>query len=582
MYELLGIEPVKGRRWILDVDYLSKRGPALGMDYDARGFGLFDIPGIYSTEVRSWVISDKGEDILGGDRDFDPRKNVRGRFLARHRQELGETFTFLGQVSYLSDRNFLEQFFKREFDEDLNQETYLYLKQQQDEWAWSILAQPNIRSWVNETAWLPRADGYLLGASFWDQFTYYTHASAGYAQFHRSSDIPSTYQFTPIPNEFDRFRPLPPSTDVPHQGDLDLGRFDWRNRLEMPLDLGPINLVPYGIVQLTHYTETLADEDGDTRIYGGFGALASLPFTRIYEDVNSQLFNLNGIAHKIVFDADYRYVQSNVDFRELPELDRINDDATDQAIRDLRQFRLETTQVTNPTSAQLQERFLATSPIYDPQLYALRAGVETSPEVLDDLQVLRFGMRQRWQTKRGFPGRQHIIDWMTLDVEASFFPQEDRDNFGHAFGLLNYDYTWHVGDRTTLVSSGWIDPFDDGARVFNVGMFLDRPDRLMLYLGYRMIDPIGSDTLIASTSYLFSPKWSATFTSSYDFSISGNLGTSLLLTRIGSDLQVSIGFNYNALTDNFGFAFSIVPTLAPQLSPANTPFAAGGPGLFGN
>ena len=54
-----------------------------------------------------------------------------------------------------------------------------------------------------------------------------------------------------------------------------------------------------------------------------------------------------------------------------------------------------------------------------------------------------------------------------------------------------------------------------------------------------------------------------------------------MFTRIGSDLQVSFGFNYNALTDNFGFAFAIVPTLAPQLSTINSPFAqSSGSGPF--
>ena len=34
--------------------------------------------------------------------------------------------------------------------------------------------------------------------------------------------------------------------------------------------------------------------------------------------------------------------------------------------------------------------------------------------------VFRLAARQRWQTKRGIPGRERIVDWITLDVDARF------------------------------------------------------------------------------------------------------------------------------------------------------------------
>ncbi len=79
-------------------------------------------------------------------------------------------------------------------------------------------------------------------------------------------------------------------------------------------------------------------------------------------------------------------------------------------------------------------------------------------DTLDSIEELQFDVRQRWQTKRGFPGEQHIVDWMTLDVSGAFFPEENRDNFGKPFGLLQYDYVWNVGDLTALTSSGFFRP----------------------------------------------------------------------------------------------------------------------------
>jgi hypothetical protein len=56
----------------------------------------------------------------------------------------------------------------------------------------------------------------------------------------------------------------------------------------------------------------------------------------------------------------------------------------------------------------------------------------------------------------------------------------------------------------------------------------------------------------------------------YDFGTSQALSNSLVLTRMGSDLQVSIGITYNALQNNFGATFMIIPNLVP----ANRRFGA--------
>lgn len=554
LFYLLGIDAPPGSRWRLETDYLSERGPALGTQFETAGFDLFDLPGRYQTLARGYVISDSGRDRLGPFRDGDPPRELRGRFLFRHRQEIAPDLTFLGQFNYISDRNFLEQFYKREFEEEFVQETFAYLKKQEDFWAVSILAQPNIRGWVTSTEWLPRVDGHVVGLSLFDRLTYFARASGGYANLEPSGDITPAYLATPFPLEFQRTRPLPPASDLPHHSDIDLARLDLWQELDLPLDAGPVRIVPYGILDLTHWTDTLTS-DPATRVYGGGGMRASIPFTRIYPEVCNDLLNVNGIAHKITLHGDYRYVQSNQNFRELPLLDRIDDDATDQARRDLRLHRLLTAV---PGSSEFN---LATSPLYDPQLYALRRGLESSVENLDDLQVLRLGVRQRWQTKRGPFAHEHIIDWITLDLRGTWFPDADRDNFGHPFAFLDYDFTWHIGDRTTLLSAGWVDPYADGPRVWNIGMFVERPERLNFYLGYRHIDPVGSQAVILSNSLLLSPKYAMSFRTTYDFGRSESLGNALIFTRIGTDIQVSFGITYDALRSSLGFTFEILPAL---------------------
>ena len=56
---------------------------------------------------------------------------------------------------------------------------------------------------------------------------------------------------------------------------------------------------------------------------------------------------------------------------------------------------------------------------------------------------------------------------------------------------------------------------------------------------------------------------SLTASSTYDFGTHQSLANSLVLTRMGSDLQVSLGLTYNAIVNTFGVTFEIVPNLLP-------------------
>jgi hypothetical protein len=530
LYDLLGIDPTPGTRWRGDVDYLTARGPALGTQYDYGGNDRFGTPGRYNGMVKAWGIYDDGTDILGGGRGPNDNHPLwRGRFFWRDNWNFLDDYTLQFQISALSDPNFLEQYYKNEFDNDINSETFVYFKQQRDNWAWTILAEPRIRYWETETNWLPRADGYLLGQSFFDLLTYNVHGSAAYARLQPTGFPPPAYLITDTA--------------------ANTGRFDLWQDLSLPFSLGFLRLVPYGVLDLTDYT---ADIEGNNigRLYAAGGVRASMPLSRLFPDVHSELLNLNGINHKIVLSADYYIAHSNVPFSELPQLDQLNDNATDQALRDLHPVQ----PILNPGYGT----FLITSPIFNPQVYAIQRLVDNRIDTLDTIQVLQLDIRQRWQTKRGYPGMEHIVDWMTLDLSASYFPNPNRDDFGERFNLLQYDWTWNVGDRTALVSTGWFDTETNGPRVFTLGAFLNRPDRTSLYLGYRNIFPVNSEAFIAAWSYVFSPKYALTLSSFYDIGTNIQVN-SLVLTRMGRDLQANLGFSYNSTLNTFGFQFELIP-----------------------
>jgi hypothetical protein len=558
MYELLGLKRLPDTRWRLYLDYLTLRGPALGTDFEWASKSFLGIPGRYTGEVKAYGIDDHGADVLGGGRgqivlvsnpppDFEPISHPegRGRFLWQYSgYDLPNGFMFQSKISALSDQNFLEQYFLNEFQDGPNQETFLYIKQQRDFWAWNFLVEPNIRTWVTETEWLPKVEGYGLGISLLDLFTYNIKASAGWANFRTTDALPPAYQVTEQP--------------------IQTGRFDVWQDASLPFQLGFLKVVPYGVLDLTYYTDEL-DGEQRGRVYGGGGVRASFPLSRLYPDVCSELFNVKGIYHKIVFSANYYNAFSDTPFKALPQLDLLYDDVSDQAMREIRPWQ----PIFNPAHATA----LNTSPLYDPQVFALRQLVLDKVDTRDDIEVLELDVRQRWQTHRGFPGNEHVVDWMVLDLGGSLYPRRDRDDFGQYIGFLQYDWLWNIGDRVSLVSSGWTEPVATRADVFNIGAYWSRPDKTTFYLGYRQIDPLLSKAVIASVTFPFSAKYALTASTMYDFGVHQE-SLSLLFTRIGTDLTVSVGVNYNSILSTFGFAFEVVPNLlAGRIS---GPFGTGG------
>ncbi|HEX3313332.1 MAG TPA: hypothetical protein VHR72_00520, partial [Gemmataceae bacterium] len=544
VYDLLGQQRPSNGHWWLSADYYSLRGPALGTEFKTSGKDLFGIANTYETNVTAWGIHDDGTDILGGSRGTQAYMSPtmvfpvvhpewRGWFLAETNiQGLPNGFTFQGKASLVSDVNFMEQYHQNIFLNDLNQETFLYLKQQQDNWAWTVLGNVNTMDWYTETAWLPKADGWLIGEKLFEYFTWDIHGTAGYAQFRPTTTPPLPYA----------------PTDLNH---ANTGVFNLWSEVSLPFDVGPFRMVPYVVGNGAFYTES---EDGDPLgdLYGGAGLRGSIPFSRLYPEVQSDLFNLDGLYHKLTWTGNYLYAQSTERISRFPQVDRLNDNTTDQALRDIFYQQI----LLNPSNAA----FLTSSPLVNPQVYALQRLVDDRIGTLDRIDILQLGLEQRLQTLRGFGASEHVVDWMSLNLGMSVFPEANRDNQGHAFGILEYDYVWNIGDRTAIVSNGWFDPEPGGPRAFNIGGYLGKQDGTNLYLAYRQLDPLESRAVVASFQYAFSEKYRLTASTTWDFGANVQ-SYGMGITRIGTDLQMTLNLGYNSVTKTTGFTFEIIPNL---------------------
>ena len=539
--KLFGFDLPQGVEWDLLVDGYTKRGPAVGTrgNYDLYGQFLGQ-PAHLTGEGLLYNVHDTGLDRLGFGRNELPFPDPnRGRALLRNRAELPFGVTLTNELSYIfnNDRNFLEQYYESEWDRGKDQENLINLAVQNDNVTGSVMFQTRLNDIFDQTEWLPRLDLTVLGQPLLnDTVSWSSHSWVGYGHI-RPAQAPTD------PN--DTFSPLPYFPDV--QG-LVTGT---RHELSVPFELGPLKIAPYALGEAAYWQQDMTEQDR-SRLYGSAGVRTSVEFWRAMPEIRSSILGLNGLAHKVVVDADYSYSRSSESLSDIPQYNAFDEDAQER----------------------FRERFLdlefggALPAQFDPRSYAVRTGAGRSvtagyQELVDNQQVLRLGLRQRWQTKDGPVERQRIIDWMTLDLEASVFPNADRDNFGETLGLLTGRYLWQVGERTQFIANAVVDPFQNGQQIWNAGVLTQRGPRGSLYVGVRNVKagPIDSQLLTGSFSYRMSEKWVSTVGASYDLAEGRDRGQSLTITRIGEYMLFHLGTGYNRSRNSYSLNFMIEPRL---------------------
>src|SRR5690606_8739181 len=178
-----------------------------------------------------------------------------------------EDLRLTAELGLISDRNFLEQYFEQEWDQDKDQTTGFELKQRLGHQTLSLTSDIRVNDFFTQTEWLPRVDHFLLGHSIGDMLTWHAHSHVGYARL-EVAEPPKN------PEELAKFDPL--AWEAPREGI----RAAPRQELDLPLDVGPVKGVPYVLGEAAHWGEDLSGEEL-ARVYGQAGIRASLPFWRV-------------------------------------------------------------------------------------------------------------------------------------------------------------------------------------------------------------------------------------------------------------------------------------------------------------
>ncbi len=529
--KILNVETPTGTEWDLLAHYYSQRGPGIGSqwryDYLSR---MSQITG----EGRAIYQYDSGRDNLSLDRrSLTPKDENRGQMILRHRQRTPYNartpyrMSLFGEIGFVSDRNYLEQYFETEFDEGKDAETLAGIRQDTGAFSAELLVRPQVNDFETTTEWLPRGDIYgfsvplLNGGAYWS-----SHTSAGYAHL-SPTELPT--------DPADPFSPALLGT--PYIRDASGVVAMTRHRLDAPFMIGPVNVSPWVMGEAAFWEEGLVASDV-SRFVGNAGIRAT----------------------------EYSLTESSENLGQIAQYNEFDDNAQER-------FR-------NRIVLQIYPGLVP--PEFNPRFYAIRNGAGlwvSAPyhELVDDQQVVRFRWRNRLQTKAGPLHNPRTRDWMLWETGVSLFPDPNNDNFGEDFGLLYGNYRWNLNDRTSFLADGTWDFFSNRQNYWNVGVLSQRSTRGSVYLSYRHVEArnfLDSEIITASYSYQMSPKWISTAAVSYDVGQSESRGTSFTLSRVGLDFVCHVGFGIDTSKNNVGVAFAVEPRFGPP-SPTNLGYLLG-------
>jgi hypothetical protein len=271
LFRVLGLLAPQGFHGRMDLAYYE-RGLLGGaeMDYarttaDRRYSGYDKLFGVYDR---------KQLDTFGEDREDIPAPSLRGRALGRHKEFFGDGWEAQFELSYICDRNFLEEFYREEFWAGKPQETLAYAKKQQDNWAFTAILQYRLNRFETQNESWPDLGFNLIGQSLaGDRLSVFSENHAGIRRFRpdNASDLSSSAYYA---------------------------RLDTRDEVDAPMHAGPLNFVPFAVGRLSYWSDTPLD-DGRCRPMAVGGARLNTHLWRVYDDASSRTWDVNRLKHVV-------------------------------------------------------------------------------------------------------------------------------------------------------------------------------------------------------------------------------------------------------------------------------------------
>ncbi|MCA8914349.1 MAG: LPS assembly protein LptD [Planctomycetes bacterium] len=502
------------------IDYFSRRGLGLGLNLDWGGVRSFKEFG--ASSFRSLYINDPGDKrSRAKDLGWYPvEKHSRGRIYGAYSQNFGDGWQFDHLLNYSSDKNFRREFYVNEYDNNEPENSFLQLTKRYENLNFFLLVEPKVHPWQSRTEYLP-----TLG------FETYRQAVGDFGlQFSSRTDA-SVLRFKP--------------GDGDDRDEISTLRADSTSWFSLPVELGPFALDPFAGTRFTVATNHLrfaddqsrpflssdgtfpglrpGDEKADGLLYRFlpfFGANLQTFFTGTFSDVQIPGLAIDGLRH--VFAPFVRY--TNYFYNSL-------DDIPGRAFTPL-----------------------------------------DTVDTLDEFHEVRFGFRERLQTRKGWGADRHTVDYFEVMAEIPWYPNRRRDNNDRNFGDLEIAATWRPAPGFTLEGNMFIDPysgnFNRAAASFRFDVLILGQTGITANIYYRLLK--AQHQVVGIQGNLTTGLYGIGVKQEYDLQAGKFRDTRIELTRrVLEAFDLGFVFVRDALDGSLGFYFSISATFRAPSSSAS-------------
>jgi hypothetical protein len=531
LFETLGQIPPRDLDADYRVDYFSDRGPAGGLNASYGGGFLTEPahqPWNFAGDFKSYFVYDKGTDQNLGRLQVKPDGtgyDPRGWALFEHQHFFPDDWQAQVRLGYVSDPTFLEEWFPNQFYENGPVNESAYLKRQRDTEAFTLLADGQPNRLVTSSDWmadqfevehLPEVGYHRIGDGFaGNALTFFSDNTAGGYAFQPTRATLRQQGFAPP-----TLTPGMPALGLTGLRENPTWRADFRQEIDWPFSTGHVKVVPYVVGRYTEYSDSPVGDE-QHRFFGAAGTRIATAFWKTDPSAQSDLFDIHQLRHVIEPEVNLFSSATTVDRSQLFQYD---------------------------------------IPV----------------DSINDISVAEVGLRQRWQTQRGGPGRWRSVDVFTLDIDAEFYANKPAPRFRQptdfrgvffsslpeasiARNAVNADASWRITDNTIVLADAQYNLDEEKLATAAVGVLLRRDPTESIYFGNRYIADLHSNIVSVSGNYQISPKYSLGFSQSFDFGLGKDVSSSLSIVRSFDRFVMSFNFSQDQISGQTGFSFSIAP-----------------------
>lgn len=492
------------KRWgdfTLENDFYKKRGTGWGPELKYQWDN-------YEGKLMGYYIHDKGPDPdIDYNRQFLPmEKDDRGRlkFFNRYNNFLIKGVKFDTEVSHISDRHFLLEYFQKEALEGKEQETYAYWRWQEENKAVTLIERFRLNDFQTQTEYSPQISTKLFKESF-------------------NLFIPLYFSsFTELSNVRKRFDVDLLTPDMPR-----LVRFDTLEEVSSPFHVSFLSFSPYVSGRFTSYEKDPLEGNYTDRFVGSGGIRLFTQFHRIF-DTQLPSLGIDKFRHAISFDIRYNTVLALT--REPSEL--IEYDTIDQLDR-FKEYYFE-----------IRNRFQTKSGKTYFEFMNIGVAAEYYPKAMRDT------------AKENPANYLYPMNWITLApvnpaAPISVFPERRLSN-------INADLNFTPKSIFSFAITHEYNTYEKRSEVFNTVVNIIPYPGWSIDLSERYLRELAD---MAGLAVRFSPieKWWLTVSEQYNFQANRFANTSYALRRDLHELFIEFSITRDYITGDKLIGFMITP-----------------------